>query len=206
MDSATLLATALEAVLQRYLAADPQARTAGAELAGRAIAVELTGTGIRLYFLPDAQGIQVLGHYEGIPDAELAGTPGGFARLAAGRPEDGLFQGAVEMRGDLDTAEAFQTLLAGVDWDWEEQLSHIAGDTLAHAIGELVRGGLRWFGQSSNTLRQDLSEYVQEEARLLPTRVEVEEFLDQVDALREDTERLHARVERLRRRQGAAGA
>ena len=37
----------------------------------------------------------------------------------------------------------------------------------------------------------------QEEARLLPTRSEVDHFLDDVDQLRSDLDRLNARIERL---------
>ncbi|NCC30261.1 MAG: sterol-binding protein, partial [Gammaproteobacteria bacterium] len=43
----------------------------------------------------------------------------------------------------------------------------------------------------------DLQEYLQEEARLTPTRYEVEAYLTQVDILRDDVERAEARIERL---------
>jgi ubiquinone biosynthesis protein UbiJ len=40
-------------------------------------------------------------------------------------------------------------------------------------------------------------EYLQEEGRDLPTRVEVDEFLEGVDRLRDDTERLEAKLARI---------
>jgi len=40
-------------------------------------------------------------------------------------------------------------------------------------------------------------EYLQEEGRDVPTRVEVDEFLDGVDRLRDASERLEARLARL---------
>jgi ubiquinone biosynthesis protein UbiJ len=48
-------------------------------------------------------------------------------------------------------------------------------------------------------LGQDFTEYLQEEGRLLPSRYELESFLTEVDRLRDDGERLAARVNRLRR-------
>jgi ubiquinone biosynthesis protein UbiJ len=41
-----------------------------------------------------------------------------------------------------------------------------------------------------------VAEYLQEEGRDVPTRVEVEEFLEAVDQLREATDRLDARLSR----------
>ena len=60
-------------------------------------------------------------------------------------------------------------------------------------------------GARGRTAEQNLREYLQEEARLLPTRYEVRELLDAVDALRDDVERLAARVERLGKRSGEVG-
>jgi ubiquinone biosynthesis protein UbiJ len=197
MSTPALLSAALETSFDLYLKQDPDALRRCAALQGKVIAVNLTGTDFTLYFLPDAEGIKVLTYYEGEPDTLLRGTPAGFARLALEAREDVLFHGAVEISGDTETGQAFQDLLTGVDWDWEEQLSQLTGDIIAHQIGELVRKGQKWLGETGETLQQDLSEYLQEEARLLPARIELNTFLDKVDQLRSDTDRLSARVERL---------
>ncbi|TCK16839.1 ubiquinone biosynthesis protein UbiJ [Thiogranum longum] len=197
MSTPALISAALESALDLYLKQDPDALQRCAALRDKVIAINLTGTDFSLYLLPDAEGIKVLTHYEGKPDTLLRGTPAGFARLALETREDALFHGAVEIIGDTETGQAFQELLSRVDWDWEEQLSRLTGDTVAHQLGELVRKGQRWLTESGDTLQQDLSEYLQEEARLLPARVELSTFLDAVDQLRSDTDRLSARVERL---------
>ena len=49
-----------------------------------------------------------------------------------------------------------------------------------------------------STLEKDLGEYLQEELRLLPVRIEIDAFLAAVDSLRDDSERLQARFDRLR--------
>jgi ubiquinone biosynthesis protein UbiJ len=50
-----------------------------------------------------------------------------------------------------------------------------------------------------------LKTYLQEQRRLVPTRDEVEAFLMQVDLLRDDCERVAARIERLAQRAAAVG-
>ena len=68
---------------------------------------------------------------------------------------------------------------------------------IAHQVGSLARKATQFINNSSRTLQQDISEYLQEEARLLPARIEVGYFLAEVDQLRADVDRLSERVERL---------
>jgi ubiquinone biosynthesis protein UbiJ len=197
MTPATTLAASLETALNLYLKQDPQARQACAALNGKIIGLDVTGLGLSLYLLPGSDGIQVLGHYEGDVDTRLTGSPFSFAQLTLGSREDALFKGAVEIKGDTELGQQFQDLLANTDWDWEEQLSHITGDVIARQVGNIARLSGKFITDSRKTVEQDVSEYLQEEARLLPTRSEVDHFLEDVDQLRSDLDRLNARIERL---------
>jgi ubiquinone biosynthesis protein UbiJ len=197
MTPATTLAAALETALDLYLKQDPQALQRCTALQGKIIGLDISGLGLSLYFFPGSDGIQVSSRYQGDVDTRLSGSPFGFARLALGSREDALFKGAVEIEGDTETGQQFQDLLANTDWDWEEQLSHITGDVIARQIGNVARLSRKFITNSCNTLEQDVSEYLQEEARLLPTRIEVEDFLEGVDQLRSDVDRLNARIARL---------
>ena len=70
-------------------------------------------------------------------------------------------------------------------------------DPLARQLGNLARGVADTVTKGAATLRQDVSEYLREESRLLPTAIEVDNFLEDVDRLQLDTDRLEARVQRL---------
>jgi len=191
----------LETGLNRYMALDHEGAARLAPLQGRLICIELKGFGTRIYFIPAADRLQLFGAYEGEPDCVLRGTPLALARLGlAERKEDNLFAGEVEVEGDTRLAQDFGAFIAGLEVDWEEQLSRLVGDPVAHQVGEGLRSVGSWGRESADTLTQDVKEYLQEEARLLPTDYEVQAFLDQVDTLRDDVERLAARVERLARR------
>lgn len=199
MTSALTLAAALESALNAYLKQIPDVAQRLEALQGKVIALSITGTSLNLYFLPEANNVQVLSHYQGDIDTHLSGSPLGFARLALERREDALFQGAIRIEGDTDVGQQFQELLAGADWDWEEQLSRFTGDAIAHQAGVLGRQLRRFFDDSGATLTRDCGEYLQEEARLLPTRIEVDYFLGDVDHLRDAVSRLEARIQRLLR-------
>lgn len=188
------LAAGLETALNRYLLLDPDVLPQLAELAGTVIAVEPEGLGMTLYLFPGAQGVQVMDCYDGEPTVRIRGAP-----LALIQQWRGQSAGEMTVEGDAATGRRLQTLLARLDIDWEEHLSNVVGDTAAHQLGQFWRGFRNWGQQTSATLLRDGSEYLQQELRVLPSRPAVGSFLSAVDVLREDTDRLEARIVRLRR-------
>ncbi len=188
----------LEAALNRLLGLDPQARPQLASLQGRVVALEILGLSTTLYLAPGPAGVQLLSRLEAPADCTISGTPLALARLGASRNQAGeLFTGGVQLSGDTELGQAFGKILADLDIDWEEQLARLSGDVIAHQLGRGLRGLLGWTRQVRDTLGQDIQEYLQEELQLLPARGEVELFHEAVDVLRDDVERLEARLARL---------
>ena len=200
------LLAVIEQALNHYIELDPEGAAAFAALEGRIIAIELKGFGTRVTVIPSARRLQLFGDYGAEPDCLIRGTPLGLARLGmAERKESQIASGEVEITGDTVLAQAFSSALAGLDVDWEEQLARVIGDPFAHQIGNQVRAAAQWGQQTGESLTLDLREYLQEEARLLPTGYEITAFLTQVDILRDDVERAEARIERLARQWSETG-
>lgn len=196
MTTRDLALEGLEQSINRLLALDPQALAQLATLHGRVVQLELSGTPLALNFVPGHDGrLQILGSIEGEPDSRLVGSP--FDLLRASDKSQGaaqLFAGHVRFEGDSGIGHRFSQALAGLDIDWEDQLSRFTGDISAHEIGRAMRTLRAEAARVSDSSRQNLSEYLTEEARLLPHRYEVEAFLADVDDLRDDVERLEARL------------
>ncbi|MEJ2576201.1 MAG: SCP2 sterol-binding domain-containing protein [Gammaproteobacteria bacterium] len=206
MTAGNLALAGLEQLLNRYVALDPDAPARFAQLHGRVVGLHLSGLEITLYLVADEAGrLQVLDRWEGEPDCLLSGSPLDLVRAgdAAGGARE-LFAGRVSIRGDTELGRRFGRLLAGLDVDWEEQLSRLTGDVIAHQVGRAARRSRDYLGQRRQAMERNLGEYLTEEARLLPARAEVEAWAADVDHLRDDAERLAARIERLvaRRRTG----
>jgi len=200
----TLVSAALETAINRVLALDPDTVQRLRGLEGKVIAIELKGLDTTLYLIPGEAGLNVFGHFEGEPDTTLRGTPVGMLRLGlAENAGDSFFAGDVEISGDVELGGEFRDILDGLDIDWEEHLSRLTGDVVAHRIGGLVRGAVDWGRKTLDTLGRDGAEYLQEESRDLPSRFEMEEFLADVDTLRSDVDRLQARIDRLEARRRA---
>ncbi|MCB1735858.1 MAG: SCP2 sterol-binding domain-containing protein [Gammaproteobacteria bacterium] len=194
---AALLAT-IEAAFNAYLGLDAENAARLERLQGKVIGLELRGLSRRMYLLPQQDSVIVLGVYEGEADAVISGSP--VALMAMHHPDNrsrSLFSGAVEIRGEVGVGQALQAILDDMDIDWEEMLSRYTGDIVAHQLGNLVRGANRWLSRSAGVIEQDLGEYLQEEARSLPPRLEVQDWMNEVDAARSDLDRLEARIKRI---------
>ncbi|MES9972789.1 MAG: SCP2 sterol-binding domain-containing protein [Candidatus Thiodiazotropha sp.] len=193
------LSATLEALLNQAIHLDPETPARLTPMHGKVIRLDLLGMGTPLYLIPDPNGIQVLNDFEGQADCSLRGSPFDLMRMrGTSKSADQLFKGNVEIEGDTALAQQFGALLADLDIDWEEQLSRVTGDIAAHEIGKLVKSAISWGRSVNRTTEQNLQEYLQEELRLLPSRHEISTFLDEIDRLRDDADRLEARVQRLK--------
>ena len=103
----------------------------------------------------------------------------------------------MRIEGDAEIAQAFRDLLEQTRPDLEEELSQIVGDVAARRVANLAREVLAFGRRATDSLATSAAEYLQEEGRDVPARIEVEEFLRDVDQLRDDVERLEARITRL---------
>ena len=195
MSVSTLACAGLEAALNSYLDLDASARKQMDKLHGRVIAFEILGLAQTVYLIPGPGKVQLLEVFEGDPDCCISGSPLALARMSDRYASSSqLFSGEVAIRGDTELAHQLSKILGAMDIDWEEQLSHLTGDLIAHRVGNLLRATRDWGANSNATLSLDIQEYLQEELRLLPGRLEIEHFLGSVDTLRDDVERLQARM------------
>ncbi len=186
----------LETALNQYLALDEDAPVFLQPLSGKVIAINIQPFDETLFVCPADDCIQILEHYPGTVDTTISGslTALGLTLLA---PDSNGAKDKLRIEGDTQTGHKFQRLFQQLDIDLEEKLAQLTGDVLAHKIGRLFRSGRDWTQQSIETFRLNLEEFLQEETRDLPATAEAEIFYHQVDVLRNDVDRLQARIDRL---------
>jgi len=194
----------LAALLNRGIRASSDAAARCRALQDRSFRIELNGLGLGLTLQSQGESVVLTDETgpgaaapEAAADATLSGTPGALARLAATGDESLLRARSVRITGDPLVARDFGELISLAAPDFEEELSRIVGDVAARQAGKLFRGLREWGMDSADRLSRTLAEYLQEESRDLPTRHEVEAFLDEVDTVAADVARLEARLRRL---------
>ena len=196
-----MLTATIENFLNRGLPRSPRAQQLCAELAGRRIAIEAPAMA---RVLVESTGNSLRITRGSLPaDAEVIGGPLSLLALSGSAAQAPLSGGDIEVRGDAELAQKFQELARLLKPDPEEELSLLIGDVAAHRIGRLARGALGWSRGAAATLWQDVGEYFSHDRGDLVSREEGEQFLRGVDALREDVDRLDARLELLKQRPAA---
>ena len=201
-DSLFLIPDAVLAALQesinRFIALDPEGAAQLQDIQGQVLLIELKGFGLKLFIVPDTSSLNLYGRYDAQPDCIIRGTPVALLQLSLNARREGqIVSSEVEIIGDNRPAQRLGNLVANLDIDWEEQLARLLGDPIARQIGNQARKINQLHKQNSERFAEQLRNYLQEETRLIPNEQEQQQFLDAVDRLRDDVERLAARIDRL---------
>ena len=189
----------LRRALDAYLDSDADARQALSEFGDIVVVIEITDLK-RTYAFSSRRGLIKLSRQsaddETAADARISAPLKDFVALGLhGMKRSRL--SALNIRGDFQLVQSLWNTLSAVDFNCESFLAPRIGDIAAHEVGRGVRAGRRFLRRSLDSLAQTAGEYVQEEARLSPNALCIEDFVRQVDALRDDLERLEARINSL---------
>lgn len=189
-----MLLSPLEASLNRNIAASSAARALCARLHGKSLAIEIVGLPWALRLACAEERLHLSRDTDAPADARLAGSAIGLLNLAGARPDVAVSGGSVRIVGDADVAQSFRELLKLARPELEEELSRHIGDVPAHWLGNLAKD-LAGFGKrAADTLAMNIGEYLQEEGRDVPTRVELDEFTAGVEALNKAVARIDERL------------
>jgi len=190
----------LQILINQALALDPGTLATLQQLAGKTVLINITlpPQALRLQFCDD--GSIVLASDTGeAADVSLTGNPVSLALLLADASDRVSFVGTgVTLRGDQEILRKLAASLKNLDIDWEQGLAGIIGDTPAHLAGKAVRNALKWQRTAGTRAASGISEFFQQESGLTLSASEAEPWFKRVRHLATDTDRLAARINKLR--------
>lgn len=197
----TAALAAAEAALNRALELAPAASAALTALEDDVFALHCSAPAVDIYLQPQGNNVRLMGMYDGPITTSIRGEASDFASLAtASDPAAALINGNLELHGDSAPLIELQRVLSQLDVDWEAPLVGALGDVAGHQLAEMLRNAFAWGKQASASFGRQLEEFIHEEARLSPPRLELEDFYRDVQALSLRVERLESRSARLRAR------
>lgn len=189
----------LESALNRAMALDAHTRDQLGALDGRRIGIELRGANLALAVSMQAGRLRVGPYWDADGDLNLRASPSSLLAFVLRRGDSILPPGKLDISGDAELARRVEKLLRDFRPDVEEAFAQTFGDVLGVPLARALRSTFDWSRASAQALAQDSADFLREERRDLIAPAEMEQFLDDVDTLRERAERFDARVQRLLR-------
>ena len=191
----------LESALNQALNFAPEGKAELAQLEGTVFALQCTSPALQVYLQPLQDSVRLIGVYDGPVTTRVRGAASDFTELASSKdPTATLINGELELEGNSAALIELQQILGRLDIDWEAPLVEALGDVAGHQLAQLLRATFTWGKQASSSLQRQLDEFIHEEARLCPPRLELEDFYADVQQLGLKVERLTLRTQRLRKK------
>ena len=192
-----LAGRALEQALNRLVELDPDTAEALRGLGGRRIGLALEAPPIALE-LAVADGRLVVGPPQDEPDLGVRATISGvLSQLPFLRTPGAPPVGKVRINGDAELARTVQHLAQRFDPDWEKPFADLLGPIIGPQVARVLREAFQAGAGFAKGFSRDAADYLTEESRDIVGKAELAAFHDDVDELRDQVERLAARLARL---------
>ena len=190
---------ALQLAINHGLSLDESMPAKIAALHGKVLQIIITPLDVGFFITFAQNELKLLAEYAETPDTTIHSSPLGLIRLSLlpASKVRSLFNDEIKLSGDVELGQQVKKIFDEVDIDWEGHLAQFTGDVVAYQIGSFFRQGLSFKQQVDQSLRQNLTEYLQEELSVIPPREEIEDFFHDIDALSLDVERLAAHINQL---------
>lgn len=185
----------IENTIDKIITSDPVTTLALQKLEGKVLEISITDVSISFFLLPHRAGFDIHQRVESPADTKLHGKLDSFrALLTSSDKTQQFFGNGIQISGDTQLAAKVQKIFINSQIDWQGLTAQVTGDLIAHQLAEFSKATVKQLGITKRSLELNIAEYLQEEAYYLPARAEVEGFITDIDAIRDSTERLEARI------------
>lgn len=134
-------------------------------------------------------------------DATISGRAESLLELLAKSPDQrALADANIDISGDGTLVQDLHVTIQALDADWRDYLAPILGDVITQELGEAQDNAREWSKSARVGMQRGIRDYLSEEARLVPSELEVDSFANRLDHARLRLDRLAARTELLKRR------
>lgn len=190
----------IEHLINSALRYDPASARDLAALEGQIILVKSSMPPLSLALEPNANGIMVHSDWQDSANITIEGTLVSIASMAVNSGETKSLSGTgVNVSGDLETLRTLNIIMANLDIDWEAALAELIGDVAAHIVCANIRNSGEFRANTGKRAKTALVDAAQNQWQLTPGRADFEQLIQQVRGIATDTDRLGARVDRLRK-------
>ena len=191
------IAVSIESIINTALQYDPSSKQKITKI-NDVLAIRITAPNMTLYFHGQENGVSVLSYYEDTVSTQLSGSVLALVNLL--KQPTSLTNSGVQLSGSVALLQQWQTIFDTLDIDWEDALgqlfgNHLVSDAFAPLASDYLKQSTQWARQQQQEHQRLIAEYLPEELNVVPSKPEVESFIEQVGDLRSHADRLAARIQ-----------
>lgn len=193
-----MLVELFELASNNALEHDPETLLRLQKLQGKSMTLHVKTINQSITVTPSPEGVELTRDTPETVDVTLTATPAAMLKITRDGIDGAELQpGELEISGDPIIGQRFATIIAELNINWTSLLSDHIGDSPAKIV-TLAAGQVRGFAeQSKSQLHKRFISFIKEEIAVTAERDDVDNFLDNVDSLRADSDRLIARLTRI---------
>jgi ubiquinone biosynthesis protein UbiJ len=194
----TLLLPPIEHIINRALNADPDAMVKVARIKNQVIEIHCDDWDMHFYVVVDSQGLRFHKSYYVEANTIIRGTLNNFLHIfVKGGDSKAVFNYPIDITGNTHNIEVLRDAFKNLDIDFEERLSHYLGDTISHKLFYRLKTAKNALKNSVENITNQTKEFIHCETKNLVSHKQAEQFYADIAILRDDIERLEARIHKL---------
>ena len=122
-------------------------------------------------------------------DVELIASPITFAMFVLTKGSD-KFSSKISINGDIDTANKFNQFISSSE-KLRELANHILGENISNTLEEKLSNATSSFQKIFQETSSDIVDLLVEDINVIPTKNDINKFLDDVDDLKSRADKLY---------------
>lgn len=134
------------------------------------------------------------------PDARIEGDASELLHLLLGDESRPLANRDLVLSGDTEFFQEFYQRLQTLDLRWDDYLAPLLGDVVTQQTSQLQEQAAGFARDAGTRLKRNIEDYLKEEAQLVPHEYAIEQFQENLDALKLRIDRVSARTQQLKSR------
>lgn len=197
----------LEDLINKALDLDAGSRAQLNALVGHTVLIQVALPQVQILLYLDQDRVRLTpleAHEQPTTDAQVSATSVAYFRQLLKLHEPFHPNRDIQAHGDVLLLQELHRIAQQLDINWELALADVMGEVAAQQIGQGLRSFFGFARQAAQAFFQQGSNYLREHVQLFPERWQIDDFIEEVQDLRSDIERLEARIARLQAKRQAA--
>ncbi len=161
------------------------------DIDGKKIKINITDIEQCAFIRIEGQKIILIGNLSDF-DVEISSSFVNFAFFLVSRGSD-TYSSKINISGDIETANKFNEILSKSSELRELVSNYIGGENFAR-IESIFSSISSKLSELMGNKQEDIRDYLMYDMRILPSKSEVEKFLDEVDEVKSRTEKLLKKI------------